>query len=89
MLSLSQHDEALCKMGHLDHKYSVLVEPTHGWVSVAVQGIAKNPTLIVCEPPTGSLARRERKSARGICFCLRLCGVGSSSLTQRFQCRMG
>eukprot|EP00614_Pseudopedinella_elastica_P012642 CAMPEP_0172590952 /NCGR_PEP_ID=MMETSP1068-20121228/9657_1 /TAXON_ID=35684 /ORGANISM="Pseudopedinella elastica, Strain CCMP716" /LENGTH=674 /DNA_ID=CAMNT_0013387151 /DNA_START=99 /DNA_END=2123 /DNA_ORIENTATION=+ len=47
-------DEATCRMGHLDHKFSVLVEPRHGWARVHLEGgIASNRALVVCEPPTG------------------------------------
>lgn len=42
-------------MGHLDHKYSILITPEHGWASVPLIGglHEKSPAIIVCEPPTG------------------------------------
>jgi len=48
-----QHDEAMCRMGHIDHKYSALVAPKHGWASVALKGGLASGALMVCEPPTG------------------------------------
>ena len=45
--------EALCHMGHIDHHYSVLVEPRHGWASVALAGGLASGAVVVCEPPTG------------------------------------
>lgn len=51
----NQRDEATCHMGHLDHKFSVLITPEHGWASVPMIGglHEKSPAIIVCEPPTG------------------------------------
>lgn len=47
-------EEATCHMGHLDHKYSVLVQPSHGWTSFQMpDGLAASAALVVCEPPTG------------------------------------
>ena len=47
-------EEAACHMGHLDHKYSVLVQSRHGWTSFQMAGgLAPSATLVVCEPSTG------------------------------------
>ena len=48
-------DEALCRMGFIDYKYSLAVEPAHGWVAFSepLSGLKKGSSIVVCEPQTG------------------------------------
>jgi len=48
-------DEVLCRMGFIDYKYSLAVEPVHGWVSFShpLTGLRKDSRIVVCEPQTG------------------------------------
>jgi hypothetical protein len=50
-----RRDEASCHQGHIDHKFSVMITPEHGWASIPLIGglNEKSPAIIVCEPPTG------------------------------------
>lgn len=47
--------EVLCRMGFIDYKYSLAIEPAHGWVAFTepLAGLKEGASVVVCEPQTG------------------------------------